>query len=509
VTKENNPPKQSGAKSTSDVIIIGSGFGGAVVADRLVRAGLMVRILERGPWRSTAPVLSKGLSNTVPLPIQNRPGLIMRNIRSGSGPREISLNRRGLLELHSGRGVKTLTSSSVGGGSHVWSALVGRPDDPDYWNNYANEVSEAVMAPHYERVRKELGAVCPSNTEFIPNHTSHAWQTSGWFDTISAAQQYPVALLFPERNGGRRIAGRKQSELSGEDGLFGSIGAAKANVEAIYLLPHLDAGLMVHDMHNVLHIVRRAAGGYEVSAKNYHDGGIVTFDAPRVVLTAGTMNSIKILCAAQEAGGLNTIQSLGKGFGTNGDCMGVWMPDPVGRNSRLGSPIHGRLKTFNHPSGVNLIIGGMDALPVPAWAPSFVTDWMKGMAKRRFQLITMGIDRAGGSVAFTKGRLKLEYNLNDSPIYQAAFEMFDQLSERTGTQIKFDRKCATTVHPMGGCRIGPSASEGVVDGEGQVYGNNGLYIADASALPAATGAPPSLTIAAWSSHVASSLLKNN
>jgi cholesterol oxidase len=225
-----------------------------------------------------------------------------------------------------------------------------------------------------------------------------------------------------------------------------------------------------------------------------------------VVLAAGTMNSIKILYAAQEAGGLNAIESLGRGFGTNGDCMGVWMPDPVSRNSRLGSPIHGRLMTLDHPKGVNLIVGGMDTLPVPAWAPSFVKGWMAGMAKRRFQLITMGVDRAGGSVAFSQGRLKLEYDLNDSPVYRAAFELFDQLSEKTGARIKYDRKSATTVHPMGGCRIGPSVSEGVVDGEGQVYGNAGLYVADASVLPAATGAPPSLTIAAWSSHVASSLL---
>jgi cholesterol oxidase len=405
--------------------------------------------------------------------------------------------------------VKTLTSSSVGGGSHVWSALVGRPDDPDYWNNRTDEVSEAVMAPHYERVQEELGVVCPHNTEFIPNHTSHAWQASGWFDTIDKEQQYPFALLFPERNGGHRIADRMHSQLNGEDGLFGSAGAAKANVEAIYLLPHLDRGLTVHDMHEVMRVLRTVAGGYEVTARDYRNGGMVTFEASRVVLTAGTMNSIKILFASQEAGGLNAMKSLGKGFGTNGDCMGVWMPDPVGFNSRLGTPIHGRLKTYNHPKGVNLIIGGMDALPVPAWAPSFVKGWMRGIAKQRFQLITMGTDRANGSVAYSKGRLKLEYDLNDNPVYQAAFEMFDQLSERTGTRIKFDRKNATTVHPMGGCRIGSSACEGVVDGEGQVYGNTGLYVADASVLPAATGSPPSLTIAAWSSHVASSLLNNS
>jgi cholesterol oxidase len=218
------------------------------------------------------------------------------------------------------------------------------------------------------------------------------------------------------------------------------------------------------------------------------------------------MNSIKILFASQEAEGLAPIGRLGEGFGTNGDCLGVWAPKSAHRNSRLGSPIHGRLKTLDHPDAVNLIIGGMDAVPVPAWAPKWVEERMDDMAKRRFQLIAMGVDRANGSVSFAKGRLKLEYDLRDSDVYHAAFELFDRLSRLTGARVKFDRKNAVTAHAMGGCRIGPSSNEGVVDGEGEVFGNEGLYVADASVLPAATGGPPSLSIAAWSSHVASSLL---
>jgi cholesterol oxidase len=493
-------------RAVADVVVIGSGFGGAVAADRLIRAGLKVRVIERGPWRRTKPVLTRGLNHALPLPVQNRPGLIMRGIRSSRGPKEICLNRRGLLEFHLGKGVKVLSSSGVGGGSHVWSALVARPDDANYWNGRADGVSEAVMAPHYERVGAELGTVRPSHIEAIPNHTSHAWQECGWFDSIGEEEQYPFALLFPERNGGKVNGDRELSALNGEDGLFGSARAAKANVEAIFLLPHLDSGLKVHDLHEVKSVARMADGNFEVTAIDHHHGKTSVFYAPRVVIAAGTMNSLKILFESQESGALKTTECLGQGFGTNGDCMGIWTPDSVHRNSRLGSPIHGRLKTFGHPKGINLIVGGMDAPPVPDWAPSFVKDWISSFAKRRFQLITMGVDRAEGSVSFSKGRLNLEYDLSDSAVYQAAFDLFDALSRRTGKQIKFDRKSAMTAHAMGGCRIGSSPSEGVVDGEGQVYGNAGLYIADASVLPAPTGGPPSLTIAAWSSHVASRLL---
>jgi cholesterol oxidase len=39
-----------------------------------------------------------------------------------------------------------------------------------------------------------------------------------------------------------------------------------------------------------------------------------------------------------------------------------------------------------------------------------------------------------------------------------------------------------------------------------VHDNPGLFIADASALPAAPGVPPSMTIAAWAGHLAMSLV---
>ncbi|MEJ2691855.1 MAG: GMC oxidoreductase [Candidatus Thiodiazotropha sp.] len=492
--------------TTADVIVIGSGFGGAVAADRLVRAGLKVRVLERGPWRRTAPVLERGMSQAVALPSQDRPGLILRTIRSSKGLKEICLNRRGLLELHLGKGVKTLASSGVGGGSHLWSALVARPDDAEYWNGRADGVSESLMAPHYARVAEELGAVCPHHTETLPNHTSHAWRESGWFETVADADQYPFAFLFPERYGGRATAGREPSRLNGADGLFGSAGASKANVETTYLLPHLDAGLVVHDMLEVMSITPTRTGSYEVIAKDQHTHELRGYLAPRIVLAAGTLNSIKILCASRESGRLPLNEMLGQGFGTNGDCLGLWRPNIERPDSRAGSPIHGRLKIHGHPQGVNLIIGGKDVMPLPHWMPGFVKGWMAERAKRQFQLIAMGVDRANGSVSFTQNRLSLNYDLNDSDVYRAIFDMLDKLSDISGARIKFERKSAVTAHPMGGCRIGPTPGEGVVDGVGQVYGHPGLYVADASVLPAPTGGPPSLSIAAWSSHVAASLV---
>ena len=52
----------------SDVIIIGSGFGGSISANRLALAGLKVLVLERGPWRDSLPVRSMGIERRAPFP---------------------------------------------------------------------------------------------------------------------------------------------------------------------------------------------------------------------------------------------------------------------------------------------------------------------------------------------------------------------------------------------------------------------------------------------------------
>jgi choline dehydrogenase-like flavoprotein len=71
-------------------------------------------------------------------------------------------------------------------------------------------------------------------------------------------------------------------------------------------------------------------------------------------------------------------------------------------------------------------------------------------------------------------------------------------------------------HPLGGCRMGKSAAEGVVDEYGRVFDaskdgerpfHEGLYIADAARIPTALGVNPSLTIAALALRTADTIIE--
>jgi choline dehydrogenase-like flavoprotein len=61
-------------------------------------------------------------------------------------------------------------------------------------------------------------------------------------------------------------------------------------------------------------------------------------------------------------------------------------------------------------------------------------------------------------------------------------------------------------HPLGGCRMADSKDLGVVDHRNEVFGYEGLFCIDSSAIPTSLGVNPSLTISAVSERAVDQLV---
>ena len=76
------------------------------------------------------------------------------------------------------------------------------------------------------------------------------------------------------------------------------------------------------------------------------------------------------------------------------------------------------------------------------------------------------------------------------------------LGEIARRDIAPNRLPLFSAHQMGTCRMGADRSTSVADPYGQVHGVRGLFVADASGFPTASGVNPMLTVMALAYRVA-------
>jgi len=168
---------------------------------------------------------------------------------------------------------------------------------------------------------------------------------------------------------------------------------------------------------------------------------------------------------------------------------------------------------FNLNTGLSDLIG-------------FITKGTESAEERVSNILmlgAMGKDNSDARLVFdnNKGRLDLENDyLLDQQVFEDIIETMKLFAKEIGKNgekslmIPFwdqIRKTQFVVHPLGGCPMGKSAAEGVVDSMGRVFkGNSGVYVGlhvvDGSILPSSLGVNPSLTIAALAFRIAENTL---
>jgi cholesterol oxidase len=508
-----------------DVVVIGSGFGGSVVACRLAQAGASVLVLERGqPWP---------------------PGAFPRTPRQWRralwDPRR---GHHGLFEYQSFKGIDALTASGLGGGSLIYANVMLRKD-PATFAADGLPLEPGELDAQYEAV------------EAMQRPQRYPWadrtpKTRGLLAAATlaglAAERPPLAVAFGDQPGAAFDDGagnlhgapRETCRLCGGCDVGCQYGA-KHTVDFTYLTAALRAGAHLRTCCEAT-TLDRAPGGWSVryrqhlAARAGHPEHLLDpvaepereIIADRVVLGAGAFGSTGLLLRNRVAVP-RLSRRLGHGFSGNGDLLMFLRGADRYLDPATGPVITAmaRVSDPESPSGRGFVIQDAGAPAFSEWlwhAAELPGDLARAVRRRSgselfgtarssaamMPLLGMGRDVAGGRMELRGDRLQLRWRGQASRAY---FEGLEATARRMGAALggrtsrlggRFAR--VLTVHPLGGCAMARDPEHGVVDRYGRVFGAERLYVADGSILPGPVGVNPSMTIAALGERIAGGLL---
>jgi len=323
------------------------------------------------------------------------------------------------------------------------------------------------------------------------------------------------------------------------------------------LLANPQSGVALQPLAEVRHLAS-VPGGYAVTYLDHRDGGReVTITAPIVFLAAGTLGTTEILLRSRERGALRLSDALGSRFSTNGDFGGfaVGTAHPVYSTRGPINTCHVQLSVNNTHITIedcaipsmfaalaSTALGILDnvmkreafrAKLVLSWTAKMVPDLRDflpmipdphnpmsyrteaEMVSNIFFFNVMGQDDASGRFELRNDHLDLDWPkpIAQHPLFAKIEDLLKAFSEAMGGRYValplwrgLAQQKLIVTHPLGGCPIGRTSSEGVVDEFGRVFDGAkprgstdvlpNLYIVDGSVIPGALAANPTLTIAA-------------
>ena len=328
-----NPPAEA------DVVIVGSGFGGAVVAARLAAEGHDVCVLERG--RAFPP-------GSFP----RTPAGFAKNFWDPSA------GLYGMFNIWSFSGLDAVVASGLGGGSLIYANVLLRKDRS--WFRQPHPYRPGVveewpidfddLEKHYLRVEEFLRVQempydeTPGSDWNVPKTTAlrdAAAESSGQWELA------PLAVRFRDADGQPALgaelptdgypnihrplgpgSGRRTCRMVGECDV-GCNEGAKSSLDHTYLSAASADGASVHVLTDVRSLTRRPDGRFDVEVVVHdpaRDPGAEkplprTVVARRVVLSAGTLGSTYLMLVNRDRLGVDS-PALGTRFCGNGDLLG-------------------------------------------------------------------------------------------------------------------------------------------------------------------------------------------
>jgi choline dehydrogenase-like flavoprotein len=475
----------------ADVCVIGSGAGGAPVAKELAEGGMRVVILEDGEHFTT------GSFDARP---RNMTQLLYRDAGQtatvGNVPVVLPLGQTvgGTTTINSGTCFRTPPAVL-----RMWAERFG-----------LDELSETELDPFFRRVERVLNVaqVPPELAGHNAEVVRRGAEALGWHGDY----------LF------RNVRGCVGSGVCS----FGCPTGAKQHTGLTYVPRAWDAGATTFSRTRARRIVMRGgrATGVEASTAG---GGAVHVDCPLVVVACGAVHT-PLFLGRQRLGGDSgeLAQNLAIHPAT---AVRALFDEEI--DMARGVPQSFYIDEF---ADEGIMFEGAAGPPdYAAMSFPFTGERHRELMlnfRRIAQFGLMVSDTSRGSVRQRAGRAEIRYSLNDDDVatFKRGVELLCELYWAAGAKTLFTpvagldelrdgeieplrsrrvRARDLTVmafHAMGTARADARSAHGVVDGNLKLHGREGVYVADASAIPSSIGVNPQLTIMALSTRLAYHLL---
>ena len=518
-----------------EIAVIGSGYGGAIAAARLARAGRDVVVFERG--REIHPGGYPDHATAFAEEVQAD----VCGVHVGSDT--------ALFDLRFNDDMNVIIGCGLGGTSLINANISLKPearifDDPVWPAEVRAEHDANGLDPYFDRATHMLGAA--------PYPADQPERLKAKVFT-SAAQRLGVETSRPPINvtfhAGANAAGVQQEACIGcGDCVTGCNHGAKNTVLMNYLPDAKHHGAQIFTNMRLRHIERQDSQ-WQLT---FDDAASVRADC--VILAAGTLGSTEILLRSA-AKGLPVSNMLGMRFSGNGDMIGLTYNaaepvnsigfgnhepegrDPVGPCSTIlvdhrnqpdvntgrvimDSSIPGAFGPFLAAllaAGVRLTGRRADRGPAQLAEAdarelrSGLLGPYQGAVHNTMNYLVIGHDDSSGRLYLENDRIRVSWpGAGKGPSVQKAAELVQQTSAVLGGDYvpdpvwnRFTNQQLITGHPLGGCAMAESAETGVVNHKGQVFAgpagdavHPGLFVMDGAVVPRSLGVNPLLTICA-------------
>ena len=479
-----------------DVIIVGSGMGGATLAAALAPSGRHILILERGERLRPSP--------------QDRDAEAIF-VRGHFRPEEQWLDGQG-------RPFNPGNYYCVGGNTKLYGAVLIRFRGEDFrplahmggmtpgWP-FAYEELE----PFYQRAEElyQVRGTAGEDATEPPHSGSYAYpavpdepEIAGFRRRMAGVGLRPASLpLGIDLE--RWLAGGKTPWDAFPNTCGGKMDAESVGIAAA--LQHDDVSLRTGC--KATHLIAGKDGridGVEVE----EDGGRSVIGAPVIVLAAGAVQTVALLLASADEnhphGLANGSDQVGRNF-MNHNCSAILALHPFRKNEAVyqktllindfyltggpkGEPL-GNIQLLGKISGTILAANS----PLPR----FLADWI---ANRSIDLYAMSEDlpNSESRVTLRNGQIVLDWRRSNWEAHPALVAKLKAALKKAGYPIvvsrPFDKR--TPSHQCGTARMGIDPGASVVDPFCRSHDHPNLFIVDASVLPTSAAVNPALTIAA-------------